>query len=110
MVRAPCCDKTGLRKGPWAFEEDQILISYIQKYGHGNWRALPKQAVVTSDSSSSIIAFGVTIDNTIAVKLEESDSSEYLTEIDESFRTDDDMDFLFNFFIKAEDFSELPEL
>ncbi|KAF5465940.1 hypothetical protein F2P56_015902 [Juglans regia] len=44
MVRAPCCDKVGLKKGPWTSEEDQILISYIQNYGHGNWRALPKQA------------------------------------------------------------------
>ncbi|XWS53816.1 hypothetical protein CRYUN_Cryun10bG0032600 [Craigia yunnanensis] len=44
MVRAPCCDKMGLKKGPWTPEEDQILVSYIQKYGHSNWRALPKQA------------------------------------------------------------------
>ena len=44
MVRAPCCDRMGLKKGPWTPEEDQILISYIQKYGHENWRALPKQA------------------------------------------------------------------
>ncbi|XP_022748799.1 transcription factor MYB15-like [Durio zibethinus] len=44
MARAPSCDKMGLRKGPWAPEEDQILISYIQKYGHANWRKLPKQA------------------------------------------------------------------
>ncbi|XP_050372310.1 transcription factor MYB14-like [Argentina anserina] len=44
MVRAPCCEKTGLKKGPWTSEEDQILISYIQTYGHGNWRALPKHA------------------------------------------------------------------
>jgi len=34
----------GLKKGPWTPEEDQILISYINKHGHGNWRALPKQA------------------------------------------------------------------
>ncbi|GKV19054.1 hypothetical protein SLEP1_g29353 [Rubroshorea leprosula] len=34
----------GLKKGQWTQEEDQILISYIQKHGHGNWRALPKQA------------------------------------------------------------------
>ncbi|KAK8688546.1 hypothetical protein V6N13_087308 [Hibiscus sabdariffa] len=34
----------GLKKGPWAPEEDQILINYIQLHGHGNWRALPKQA------------------------------------------------------------------
>ncbi|KAE9589729.1 hypothetical protein Lal_00021599 [Lupinus albus] len=44
MVRAPCCEKMGLKKGPWTCEEDQILISYIQKHGHSNWRALPKQA------------------------------------------------------------------
>ncbi|XP_031251569.1 transcription factor MYB4 [Pistacia vera] len=44
MVRAPCCEKMGLKKGPWTPEEDQILINYIQLYGHGNWRALPKQA------------------------------------------------------------------
>ena len=44
MVRAPCCEKMGLKKGPWTPQEDQILISYIQKYGHENWRALPKQA------------------------------------------------------------------
>ncbi|MBA0802649.1 hypothetical protein Gohar_012928 [Gossypium harknessii] len=44
MVRAPCCEKMGLKKGPWTSEEDQILINYIQLHGHGNWRALPKQA------------------------------------------------------------------
>ncbi|CAK7346408.1 unnamed protein product [Dovyalis caffra] len=44
MVRAPCCEKMGLKKGPWTAEEDQILINYIHLYGHGNWRALPKQA------------------------------------------------------------------
>ncbi|XP_006356065.1 myb-related protein Myb4-like [Solanum tuberosum] len=44
MGRAPCCEKTSLKKGPWDHEEDQILISYINKNGHSNWRALPKQA------------------------------------------------------------------
>ncbi|KAJ6684934.1 TRANSCRIPTION FACTOR MYB14, partial [Salix purpurea] len=44
MVRAPCCEKMGLKRGPWTAEEDRILISHIQLYGHGNWRALPKQA------------------------------------------------------------------
>ncbi|XP_010274769.1 PREDICTED: myb-related protein Myb4-like [Nelumbo nucifera] len=44
MVRAPCCEKMGMKKGPWTPEEDQILINYIRQYGHGNWRALPKQA------------------------------------------------------------------
>ncbi|KAF4349344.1 hypothetical protein G4B88_003176 [Cannabis sativa] len=44
MGRAPCCEKMGLKKGPWTPEEDQILINYVQKFGHANWRALPKQA------------------------------------------------------------------
>ncbi|XP_027347090.1 transcription factor MYB102-like [Abrus precatorius] len=44
MGRAPCCDKNGLKKGPWTPEEDQKLIDYIQKYGYGNWRILPKNA------------------------------------------------------------------
>ncbi|CAA2984704.1 transcription factor MYB102-like [Olea europaea subsp. europaea] len=44
MGRAPCCDKNGLRKGPWTTEEDQKLIDYIQKNGYGNWRTLPKNA------------------------------------------------------------------
>ncbi|XP_042479111.1 transcription factor MYB41-like [Macadamia integrifolia] len=44
MGRAPCCDKSGLKKGPWTPEEDQKLIDYIQKNGHGSWRTLPKNA------------------------------------------------------------------
>ncbi|CAI0386127.1 unnamed protein product [Linum tenue] len=44
MVRAPCCEKMGLKKGPWSGEEDQILVNYIHLHGHGNWRALPKLA------------------------------------------------------------------
>lgn len=44
MGRSPCCDETGLKKGPWTPEEDQKLIKYIQKHGHGSWRALPKLA------------------------------------------------------------------
>nr|URY18774.1 MYB protein [Zanthoxylum bungeanum] len=44
MGRAPCCDKNGLKKGPWTPEEDQMLIDYIQKHGYGNWRTLPKNA------------------------------------------------------------------
>lgn len=44
MGRAPCCEKMGLKKGPWTPEEDQLLINYIQINGHSNWRALPKQA------------------------------------------------------------------
>lgn len=44
MGRAPCCDENGLKKGPWTPEEDQKLVDYIQKHGHGSWRALPKNA------------------------------------------------------------------
>ncbi|XP_074580791.1 transcription factor MYB30-like [Curcuma longa] len=44
MVRAPCCEKTGLNKGQWTPEEDQVLVEHIMRFGHGNWRALPKQA------------------------------------------------------------------
>ncbi|KAL6135333.1 hypothetical protein ACLB2K_067561 [Fragaria x ananassa] len=44
MGRAPCCDKNGLKKGPWTSEEDVILVNYIQEHGPGNWRNLPKNA------------------------------------------------------------------
>ncbi|KAL2535850.1 myb domain protein 14 [Forsythia ovata] len=44
MGRAPCCEKMGLKKGPWTREEDDILMNYINQNGHGNWRALPKLA------------------------------------------------------------------
>ncbi|XP_041012388.1 transcription factor MYB53 [Juglans microcarpa x Juglans regia] len=37
-------DENDLKKGPWTPEEDQKLIDYIQKHGHGSWRALPKLA------------------------------------------------------------------
>ncbi|KAI3723762.1 hypothetical protein L2E82_35519 [Cichorium intybus] len=41
MGRPPCCDKVGIKKGPWTPEEDIILVSYIQERGPGNWRAVP---------------------------------------------------------------------
>ncbi|KAL9461955.1 hypothetical protein AB3S75_000027 [Citrus x aurantiifolia] len=44
MGRSPCCDESGLKKGPWTPDEDQKLVKYIQKHGHGSWRALPKLA------------------------------------------------------------------
>lgn len=44
MGRAPCCDKNGLKKGPWTPEEDLLLTNYIQTHGPGNWRNLPKNA------------------------------------------------------------------
>ncbi|KAK4750745.1 hypothetical protein SAY87_004227 [Trapa incisa] len=41
MGRLPCCDKAGVKKGPWTPEEDIILVSYIQEHGPGNWRSVP---------------------------------------------------------------------
>ncbi|XP_011086359.1 transcription factor MYB63 [Sesamum indicum] len=42
--RAPCCDKSKVKKGPWSPAEDLRLTNFIQIHGHSNWRALPKQA------------------------------------------------------------------
>lgn len=41
MGRPPCCDKIGIKKGPWTPEEDIILVSYVQDHGPGNWRSVP---------------------------------------------------------------------
>ncbi|KAL3624175.1 hypothetical protein CASFOL_032991 [Castilleja foliolosa] len=41
MGRPPCCDKIGVKKGPWTPEEDIMLVSYVQENGPGNWRAVP---------------------------------------------------------------------
>ncbi|EOA13601.1 hypothetical protein CARUB_v10026666mg [Capsella rubella] len=41
MGRPPCCEKVGVKKGPWTPEEDIILVSYIQEHGPGNWRSVP---------------------------------------------------------------------
>ncbi|KAL7245665.1 hypothetical protein ACSBR2_000903 [Camellia fascicularis] len=43
MGRSPS-DENGLKKGPWTPEEDQKLVDYIHKHGHGSWRALPNLA------------------------------------------------------------------
>lgn len=44
MGRVPCCDKASVKKGPWSSEEDDILKTYIHKYGTGgNWIALPNK-------------------------------------------------------------------
>ncbi|KAL4376822.1 hypothetical protein GQ457_02G019210 [Hibiscus cannabinus] len=44
MGRSPCCDKLGLKKGPWTPEEDQKLLAYIEEHGRGSWRSLPAKA------------------------------------------------------------------
>ncbi|KVI12376.1 hypothetical protein Ccrd_009207 [Cynara cardunculus var. scolymus] len=61
MVRAPCCEKMGLKKGPWTREEDNILINYVNSYGHDNWRALPKLAGQFLSASESILFLWSTI-------------------------------------------------
>ncbi|XP_010465061.1 PREDICTED: myb-related protein Zm1-like [Camelina sativa] len=42
--RAPCCDKSQVRRGPWSDEESERLRAFIEKNGHPNWRSLPKLA------------------------------------------------------------------
>ncbi|KAK6774469.1 hypothetical protein RDI58_029708 [Solanum bulbocastanum] len=45
MGRAPCCDKTKVKRGPWSPEEDNILKNYLEKNGTGgNWISLPQKA------------------------------------------------------------------
>ncbi|XP_073133639.1 transcription factor MYB106-like [Henckelia pumila] len=44
MGRTPCCNKVGLKKGPWTLEEDQKLSSYVQEHDHGSWHSLPPKA------------------------------------------------------------------
>lgn len=41
MGRPPCCDKLGVKKGPWTPEEDIMLVTYVQQHGPGNWRQVP---------------------------------------------------------------------
>ncbi|PWA36888.1 homeodomain-like protein [Artemisia annua] len=36
MGRAPCRDKTNVKKGPWSSEEDAKLKDHIEKYGTGD--------------------------------------------------------------------------
>uniref|UniRef100_A0ACD6AGB7 Uncharacterized protein n=1 Tax=Avena sativa TaxID=4498 RepID=A0ACD6AGB7_AVESA len=44
MGRQPCCDKVGLKKGPWTAEEDHKLVGFILGHGQCCWRAVPKLA------------------------------------------------------------------
>ncbi|KAI5061184.1 hypothetical protein GOP47_0023689 [Adiantum capillus-veneris] len=44
MGRQPCCEKVGLKRGPWSTEEDRKLVTFISRHGHGCWREVPKLA------------------------------------------------------------------
>ncbi|XP_074348143.1 myb-related protein 315-like [Apium graveolens] len=44
MVRKPCCDKVGLKRGPWTSEEDGKLINFILNNGIVCWRTTPRLA------------------------------------------------------------------
>ncbi|XP_074348180.1 myb-related protein 315-like [Apium graveolens] len=44
MGRQPCCDKVGLKRGPWSSEEDRKLINFILNNGIICWRTIPKLA------------------------------------------------------------------
>lgn len=44
MGRQPCCDKVGLKRGPWTIEEDHKLVNFILNNGIHCWRTVPKLA------------------------------------------------------------------
>ncbi|PON80524.1 GAMYB transcription factor [Parasponia andersonii] len=44
MVRTPCCDQNGMKKGTWTPDEDRKLVAYVTRYGCWNWRQLPRFA------------------------------------------------------------------
>lgn len=44
MGRQPCCDKVGLKRGPWTIEEDHKLMNFILTNGIHCWRTVPKLA------------------------------------------------------------------
>lgn len=45
MGRAPCCDKSKVKKGAWSPEEDFTLKNYLHSHGSaGNWITLPLKA------------------------------------------------------------------
>ncbi|XP_057768374.1 transcription factor MYB36-like [Salvia miltiorrhiza] len=45
MGRAPCCDKSKVKRGPWSPQEDSTLRDYVEKHGTaGSWISLPQKA------------------------------------------------------------------
>lgn len=37
-------DSGTLKKGPWTSAEDAILVSYVTRYGEGNWNSVQKHS------------------------------------------------------------------
>ncbi|KAJ6744044.1 MYB FAMILY TRANSCRIPTION FACTOR [Salix purpurea] len=92
MGRPPCCDKDGIKKGPWTPEEDIILVSFIQEHGPGNWRSVP-----TSTGHGMIwILFVVDMDRWAAI-------ASYLPR-----RTDNDIKNYWNTHLKKKLIKEVP--
>ncbi|CBI38628.3 unnamed protein product, partial [Vitis vinifera] len=54
MGRAPCCDKNGLKKGPWTVEEDQKSPHYKeQRHGEtSSWKNVPTRAGLSRSPKS----------------------------------------------------------
>ncbi|XP_043724226.1 myb-related protein 315-like [Telopea speciosissima] len=44
MGRKPCCEKVGLKRGPWTIDEDNKLMNFILNNGIHCWRLVPKLA------------------------------------------------------------------
>lgn len=57
MGRQPCCDKVGLKQGPWTADEDKKLINFILTNGQCCWRAVPKLAGTLYYTTMSVFMF-----------------------------------------------------
>jgi len=57
MGRKPCCDKIGLKRGPWTIEEDHRLMNFILNNGIHCWRIVPKLAGTSLFIHACIIRF-----------------------------------------------------
>ena len=62
MVRGPYYDKNGIKRGAWSSEEDEKLRAYVERYGHWNWRELPKFA----GKKSSISIYTCILDDLVS--------------------------------------------
>ncbi|CAH1413686.1 unnamed protein product [Lactuca virosa] len=52
MKKTLTLEKNTIKKGAWSKEEDDKLRAYIQRYGHWNWRLLPKFAGLSRSGKS----------------------------------------------------------